>query len=222
MNTLPRLPPPRQSELAYAGILEALFAGKVKFGSFISQSDLTAMTGFGVGPVRDALRLLETEGIIVIHPRSGIEVIRPSTELTRSTFQFRSIIERFAARQFTLTAGFQTIDDLIALHDRAIQDLAGFASDVNLSDEMTGLESDFHVPIIASLSNAIVDSAYGRLRLLSQIVKMNGLVTRHAAEISIGEHLDVLRAARARDPDEAEAAMIRHLTNALQRNLGLA
>jgi len=221
MNTLPRPSPPRQSELAYAGILQALFAGKVKFGSFISQSDLTAMTGFGVGPVRDALRLLETEGIIVIHPRSGIEVIRPSTELARSTFQFRSIIERFAARQFALTAPLQTMDDLIALHDRAIADLAGCASDVNLSDAMTGLEKDFHAAITASLSNAIVDSAYRRLHLLSQIVRMNGLVTRHTAEISIGEHLDVLRAARARDPDTAESAMMRHLTNALHRNLGL-
>lgn len=216
------LAPARQSELAYARILEALFAGKVSFGSFISQADLTAMTGIGVGPVRDALKLLEMDGIIVIHPRSGIEVIRPSTELARSTYQFRSIIERFAVRQFTLTASPAVVDQLIAQHESAISDLDGVPLDMNLADEMTDLEECFHLPIVASLANAIVDAAYGRLGLLSRIVKMNGLVTRHTAAISIGEHLDALRAARARDPDSAEAAMVRHLANALQRNLGLA
>jgi DNA-binding GntR family transcriptional regulator len=222
MNNMARNPStPRQSDLAYAGIVKALFDGQLKLGSFISQADLSAVTGLGVGPVRDALKMLEADGIIIIHPRSGIEVLRPTTELARSTYQFRSIIERFAVRQFTLTASLPVIDGLIALHDRALADLSGMPAAINLGSYLREVEDGFHLPVVASLSNAIVDSAYGRLRLLSGIVRLNDQFTRHAAEISIGEHLDILHAARARDPDQAEAAMLRHLTNALQRNLGL-
>ncbi len=50
-------------------------------------------------PLRDALRILEAEGVLTIHPRAGIEFLKPDLELARSsTYQFRSIIERAAAR----------------------------------------------------------------------------------------------------------------------------
>ena len=179
------------------------------------------MTGLGVGPVRDALKLLEADGVLIIHPRSGIEVVRPSTELARSTYQFRTIIERFAVRQFTRTASLTALDDMIALHERTRDDVAKLAPDHNFVDQMTGVEDGFHFPVCTALSNAIVDSAYRRLQLLSKIVKMNGLVTGRTAATSITEHLDVLLACKDRDPDRAEAAMVRHLNNALQRNLGL-
>jgi len=215
------LPSNRLGDIAYARILEALFSRKVLFGSFISQSELAKMTGLGVGPVRDALKLLEADGVLFIHPRSGIEVVRPSTELARSTYQFRTIIERFAVRQFTRTASLKALDDVIDLHERARDDVAKLASGHNFVDEMAEVEDGFHLPICAALSNAIVDSAYGRLQLLSKIVKMNGLVTGRTAEISINEHLEVLLACKDRDPDRAEEAIVRHLNNALQRNLGL-
>ncbi len=44
--------------------------------------------------------MLEAEGILKIHPRSGIQFVRPGLELTRSTYQFRSILERAAIQIF--------------------------------------------------------------------------------------------------------------------------
>jgi len=214
-------PSHRLGDIAYERILEALFSRQVEFGSFISQAELVKVTGLGVGPVRDALKLLEADGILFIHPRSGIEVVRPSTELARSTFQFRTIIERFAVRQFTRTVSLRALDDVIALHEEMLGNVAKLAVDHDFIDDLVEVENRFHLPICAALANTIVDSAYGRLQLLSKIVKMTTPVTGRTAEISINEHLDVLRACRDRDPDRAEAAMVRHLNNALQRTLGL-
>src|ERR1044072_7237610 len=90
----------RLSDLAYERVLEALFERRVQAGSFVSQGELSEIVNVPVAPLRDALRVLEAEGILTIHPRSGIQFIRPGFELTRSTYQFRSIIERAAVRAY--------------------------------------------------------------------------------------------------------------------------
>ena len=94
----------RLSDVAYARILENLFDRQLPAGAFVSQNDLVTLLGIPVGPLRDALRVLEAEGVLKIHPRSGIEFVKPGLELTRSTYQFRTIIERAAVRMFAETA----------------------------------------------------------------------------------------------------------------------
>ena len=78
-----------------------------------------------MAPLRDALRVLEAEGILTIHPRSGIQFVKPGLELTRSTYQFRGILERAAVRVYAETADedeLQKIEkrhlDLAALIER--------------------------------------------------------------------------------------------------------
>ncbi|MEO8757024.1 MAG: GntR family transcriptional regulator, partial [Devosia sp.] len=100
----------RLSDRAYTRILEMLFAKRLPAGSFVSQSELVEMTGVPVGPLRDALRALEAEGVLTIHPRSGIQFVKPGMELTRSTYQFRSIIEAAAVAAYAETAADDEIE----------------------------------------------------------------------------------------------------------------
>ena len=74
--------------------LELLFDRRLPAGAFVSQSELVRLTGIPVAPLRDALRVLEAEGVLSIQPRSGIHFVKPGLELTKSTYQFRTIIER--------------------------------------------------------------------------------------------------------------------------------
>src|SRR3954451_5323500 len=94
----------RLSDLAYDRILEALFDRRVPAGAFVSQGELVELLGIPVAPLRDALRVLEAEGVLAIHPRSGIQFVKPGLELTRATYQFRTIVERAAVRVFADTA----------------------------------------------------------------------------------------------------------------------
>src|SRR3954453_1287865 len=87
------VPAKRLSDLAYDRILECLFDRRVSAGAFVSQGELSELVGLPVAPLRDGLRVLEAEGILTIHPRSGIQFVKPGLELTRSTYQFRSILE---------------------------------------------------------------------------------------------------------------------------------
>jgi len=74
--------------------------GRVQVGAFLSQAELSALVDVPIAPLRDALRMLEAEGVLTIHPRSGIQFVRSGLELTHATYQFRSIIERAAVRVF--------------------------------------------------------------------------------------------------------------------------
>src|SRR3546814_20121718 len=89
----------RLSDVAYKAILQGLFDQKVPAGAFVSQNDLVRLLGIPVQPLRDALRVLEAEGVLTIHPRSGIQFLKPDLELARRTYRFRSMIERAAARR---------------------------------------------------------------------------------------------------------------------------
>lgn len=217
-----RDPAPLLSDLAYERILQALFDARLPMGARLSQGELTEVTGIPVGPVRDALKVLEADGIVTVHPRSGIEVIRPSTDLVRATFQFRGIIERQAARTFALTAPEARLREMLARHDSAAAEYRQADPNANVADRLSELEEDFHSPIVAALGNELVDASYRRLQLMARIIKVKAAVFPRAALVSVAEHREVLAACLNRDETAAEQAMARHLTNALNRNLGVA
>lgn len=217
-----QVPPPLLSELAYQRILEALFESRLPMGARITQGDLVEVTQMPVGPLRDALRILEADGIVTIHPRSGIEVIPRSTELTRSTYQFRTIIERAASRALARNAPEAELRELDRIHREAIAEFGALDPNADVAEKLGRIEDIFHPAIVRALDNALVDTAYRRLQLLARIIKVNDKVYPRAALISMGEHRDVIAACLERDPDAAEAAIARHLSNALARNLGMA
>lgn len=213
---------PLLSDLAYERILEALFDARLPMGAKLKQGDLIKITGIPVGPVRDALKLLEADGIVTVHPRSGIEVIKPSAGLVRSTFQFRAMIERQAVRVFAMQTSEAALRDLDQRHARLIDEMAAFDPNTNVSNQLNELEDAFHLPIVAALENELVDASYRRLRLMAQIIKVKAAVYPRTAIVSLQEHRSILQSCLKRDADAAEAELAKHLTSAMNRNLGFA
>jgi DNA-binding GntR family transcriptional regulator len=212
---------PRLSDLAYERILQALFDERVPMGERISQGDLVKLTDIPVGPVRDALKVLEADGLLIVHPRSGIELIRPTTELIRSTIQFRTIIEKPAARRFTTTATDSDLSNLRHLHEDFLSQLKSMQPTENVFSRLGSLEDRFHVAMVASLNNELVDASYRRIQLMGRVIRGGAVCYPQAAMISVEEHLEVIAAWERRDPDQAEKHLTRHLSNALSRNLGV-
>jgi len=194
----------------------------VPLGAMMTQAELTKVTALPVGPVRDALKTLESDGVVVVHPRSGIEVVRRSTDLIRTTFQFRLLIEREGIRAFALQAPEAQVRGLIELHRATDAEYAAADPNTGVADQMVLIEDSFHLSVVASLGNQMIDQSYRRLSLMSRIIKINDHLLPGVARTSVAEHLAVLEAVLARDPDAAEAAMRDHLTRAMTRNLGLS
>jgi DNA-binding GntR family transcriptional regulator len=209
------------SETAYQSILDSLFNMEIPVGSKLSQKDLVRVTGTAIGPIRDALKVLEADGIVKIHPRSGVEVVKPSTDLIKSTFQFRTIIERAAARQFAMNAPSIEIEQLRELHLSALEDIRNSGQKADVSDMTKEYEDAFHSGMVRSLKNELIETSFRRLHLMARVIRLSSFVSAKAAEVTLLEHLEVLEACSNRDADKAEEIVARHLLNALSRNLGL-
>jgi DNA-binding GntR family transcriptional regulator len=209
------------SDVAYNGILEALFDRRLPAGAFVSQSELVELTGVPVAPLRDALRVLQTEGVLTIQPRSGIQFVKPGLELTRSTYQFRGIIESAAVATFAETASEVEIEQLAHRHDVALSTLERDGLTAAMIDELEDLELALHGSIVASLNNPLINSAYRRIHNYLRLVRLNRRLTQPLARRSLREHQAIIEACQRRDPQVAVAALQTHFTAALQRHMGL-
>lgn len=212
---------PRLSDLAYDRILESLFDRKVPVGAFISQGELSEIVGVPVAPLRDALRMLEAEGILTIHPRSGIQFVRPGLELTRATYQFRSIVERSAVRVFAEEASEDLMNNLEVRHARLLRKLESDGLAPDHLAEMDALELDLHGQIVAALRNPLIDTAYRRMHNYLRLLRLERKMTAPILIRTLKEHLDILEACSSRNPDVAERALQAHFQAAINRNLGL-
>jgi DNA-binding GntR family transcriptional regulator len=210
------------SDLAYDRLLEMLFQRRLPAGAFVSQNDLVRLVEVPVAPLRDALRVLEAEGVLKIHPRSGIEFVKPGLELTRSTYQFRTIIECAAVRIFAETAPPDSFAALAAEHLSLTGRHGATEIGAEAQAELERLEGRLHNSIVGVLANPLIESSYSRIHYYLRLVRLERSLTVPLALRSLDEHLRIIEACAARDPDRAEAAVRAHFTAALQRHMGLA
>jgi DNA-binding GntR family transcriptional regulator len=207
----------RLSDPAYTRFLETLFARKIPAGAFLPQGDLVRMLQIPVAPLCDALKLLDAEGIVIIHPRSRIQFVKPGFELTRSTDQFRSILERAATGVYA-----QTAEDAELRWRRLapIEKIERSGLTDHARAEFEELETLLHHSVIGSPSNPLIESSYKRLHHYVRLIRLDRKVTAPLVLQSLREHMQVILACKARDPEAAAAAMHAHQASALQRGLG--
>lgn len=209
------------SDLAYERILEALYARRVPAGAFLSQADLVALLDIPVAPIRDALRILETEGVVTIHPRSGIEFVKPGLELTRSTYQFRTIIERAAVRVFAETAQTKLFEELAAEHEALCAQIETTGLGPDTLVELERLEVALHGSIVDILDNPLIETSYRRIHNYLRLVRLDRKLTPPIALKSLREHQAIITACMARDGEAADAAVQAHFAAAFQRHIGM-
>jgi len=211
----------RLSDLAYERILETLFQKKIPAGAFLSQNDLVELLGIPVAPVRDALKVLETEGIVTIHPRSGIQFVKPGLELTRSTYQYRAILERAAVAVYAETADEAEVAEIERRHLAAIAQIEEHGlTDANRA-ELEALEVVLHSAIIHCLNNPLIERSYKRMHYYLRLVRLDRKLTAPLALRSLREHMQIILACKVRDPEAAVAALQAHFNAALQRHMGM-
>ena len=212
---------PRLSGTARKLIMDALFARRIPAGSFVSQGELVELLGIPIQPLRDALRVLEAEGIVTIHPRSGIEFVKADMELIRSTYQFRLIIECAGVRTYTEKATKEDIERLLADHLTFIDDIEKNGLHENTLSRLHEIESSFHGNLIQALANPLIETTEKRLHNYTSLILVDRRETAPLIIRTLREHVKVLEACRSRNVESAVAEMTAHLTSAMHRSMGL-
>jgi DNA-binding GntR family transcriptional regulator len=75
--------------------------------------------------------------------------------------------------------------------------------------------------VIGALRNPLIETTYRRMNHYLRLVRLDRKLTAPVALRSIREHMEIISALEARDPERADAALVAHFSAALRRHLGM-
>jgi DNA-binding GntR family transcriptional regulator len=187
-------------------IREGILAGRFAQGQRLIARDLTDSLGFSRSTLREAFGHLASEGLVDLIPNRGATVRRLSRREIAELFQIRELLEglsaRLAAAQIAATRAKKPVQSVITqidpkteLRQFHAQNLLvhGTLLHIGGNQQLTQLMARLNVPFIMSQVRQSMQA--------EQIAR------------SQREHIQILRAVAAGDPDAAEAAMRAHLRN---------
>jgi DNA-binding GntR family transcriptional regulator len=188
--------------------------GTLKSGQKLSEPDIAKRFRTSRSPVREALRRLEQVGLVVIEPRRGASVKAPNERDISDMLAIREALEGMAAR---LAAERADDDDIARLRACATDP----ANDDDDDDDDPNLALvDFHEAVIMAARNPALQAMLrGSLNLFRMVRSIQA--DHHARKaIAAAEHVAILEAIAARDPDAAEAAARKHIRTMRSQLLG--
>lgn len=147
------------SRVAYDHLYRMILAGNFVPGQWIKERDLTDMLGFSRTPIREALRMLERERLVVSIPHRGFRIPIPTVKELEDFYELRAELEGMAAR---LAAERATDDDIQQLHDL----WAAAKSELEAENAPTMAENNdaFHRTLAACTGNRELVASLDRLR----------------------------------------------------------
>ena len=195
---------------------EMIRGGTLALGQKINEKRLCDSMGVSRTPVREAIRILHSEGLIDLVPNRGAFVSQPCIEEINDMFQVMSVLEGMCARLATerMTPGdFQRV---ASIH----QELERHFLERN-HESYLDVNQRFHVLVQALSGNKVLHDVINGLRRKILLYRHKQLYQPKRFESSIQEHRDLLEAFRRRDAARAETFMKRHLLKQCEALLGL-
>ena len=211
------------SDVAYQRFKEHLFARRLPLGGTVSQAALVALLEVPVTPLRDAMRVLQSEGLIEVIPRSGVRILKPDMELIRHTYQLRRMIEREAVARFAEACPPERITAWRAQHADLAREAETDADPRLLASRTAAIDDGFHAAIVAALKNPIIDGVYRQTKDRIRLIRLDQAYVLSPVKVrdTMAEHGRVLDALARHDRDGAVAAMDHHLTRSMHRAMGV-
>jgi DNA-binding GntR family transcriptional regulator len=196
---------------AYARIREAIVNLELAPGRMLNEQRLADDLHAGAGPVREALKLLAHDGLVVVAPRHGIYVADLSLPDLEQISEVRLVLEPLCAE---LAARRATADDLHVLE--ALRQEYAAASDDN-HRRLLDLDHKFHRAVVRAAANVHLVGIMEHLFGLSQRLWHLALPQLDMLATAVAEHLDLLAAIERRDAEVARRIMHDHVKDFYDR-----
>lgn len=200
-NALTPIDPPFSlMQVTIDRIRDAIIAGALPLGCKLSEQRLADQLGVSRSPVRDALAALQREGLVTVSPKRGSFVFTPDLRSVDEINEHRCILEKASIRKAIASNHAALLESLSAACARMSR-----AAGENDPLQYTKGDMDFHNSIILSGGNHSIASSYQRTigPLMALRTHLFMIMNENLAR-SMGEHLAVLEACRAKDAGEAE------------------
>jgi DNA-binding GntR family transcriptional regulator len=197
---------------------EAIVTDQLKAGQRIVEREIAEAMQTSRGPVRDALLLLENEGLVVRYPHRGTFVAEFTVQDVEEIYSLRQSIESLAVEYLVERATPEDLDQL----DELVQQMADKVEAGYRVSEATELDLAFHRAIcrLSGHSRALVawEALSGQTRILLLGHRIRN--PRDFQERSVEWHRRLANAIRERDIDRAQDELRRHLAATVEGLLG--
>ena len=197
-------------------IKQLILTNRLRPGQTIVIDRLASDLGVSHTPVREALAMLQLDGLVITPPYGNPQVAEINDSDVRDAWEMRLLLEGWAVTRATSTVSDQDLDVLEESLDRARQDALQSQYDAHLEADVAT-----HDLIIKAADNRLFD----RLAQLvgDQSVRIRSLVEAIASAEEVltivDEHCSILEALRARDAVLTRERLIAHLEAGMERTL---
>jgi DNA-binding GntR family transcriptional regulator len=201
-----------QGQDAYGRLLEDIRTRKLQPGDRLLETELAARLGISRTPVREAIRQMEADGLVVHVPRSGARVRALDYSEINELYEMRAVLEATAARLSARAASEVELAELEALN----KEMEGAVDDM---DRLYRLNRQFHDTLLNAARNRYLSKSIEALKKTLLILGPSTMEEGERARLAVAEHAEMIAALLARDGAGAEAAMRRHIDAAHQVRL---
>lgn len=198
-------PDKRLALQAYDEILRLIQSGEAKPGEIVTERRLAERLSMSRTPIRDALLILEGEGLLIRQGSRGLQIRRVEIEEYVDTLQIRMMLEPPVAR---MTAGKMSAEKIQELR-AALNGLLKNTESTADREQVRGVDEDLHGGLAIAAGNPQLAQIIQTLRRQTQIFDLRAMPER--LEETCREHLRLLDAVEAGDGEAAEKAMMEHL-----------
>jgi DNA-binding GntR family transcriptional regulator len=192
-----------QGNTAYRRLLEEISRGDLPPGARLRETELAARLGISRTPVREAIRLLEADGLVTHLPRQGATIRVLDYPEVMELYEMRAVLEGTAARLAARVASELELEELAALNAEMAR-----ATDPHAAYT---LNRQFHMTLLDAAKNRYLVKSVNALQKTLLIIGPTTLADAERATGAVQEHDQVLAALKARDGAGAETAMRAHV-----------
>ncbi|WP_379771761.1 GntR family transcriptional regulator [Flaviflagellibacter deserti] len=157
-------------------------------------------------PLREALKLLEAEGLVEISQNKGARIMSFTPTEASNLFEVIAGLESMAAELAVARLSENDLAGLEDMHER----MCGHY-EKREKDAYFALNSAIHDTIVKASANPVLIATHGNLMLRARRGRYMAIIDPFRWKESVGEHAAVMEAFRAKDPEKARSVWKRHL-----------
>ena len=185
---------------------EQIYQHDLAPGDAIDEMALCELFGISRTPLREALKVLSSEGLIELIPRRGSFVRSMDIAELNELFPVMAVLEGLCAREAVENCGPRDLQQLETMHAK----LEEFAEQSNI-DAYYEQNFVFHQAVQDLSGNKWLQRVIGDLRKVLRLARHMQLTIPGRLEQSLGEHRQIMQAFIKHDPDLADQMMQNHL-----------
>jgi DNA-binding GntR family transcriptional regulator len=193
-------------DMLVAGIREMVIAGALRPGDKIPEQALCQRFGVSRTPLREALKVLASEGMLQLLPRRGAIVANVSPEEVDELFPVMAVLEALAGELVCKRASDADLEQLGAIHDHMMRAYA-------IRDEATYLQANrsFHETLVATAGNATLTANYMQILMRTRAFRFVARKSPENWDAAVCDHHAIMDALRARNVARSARLLRRHV-----------